>query len=149
MPWDPILKKNLLKFVVVVPVNIARDLHKKRSRQRKRKRVYIQTNTNNLLLHLFFFFQLLFFMFLLNHVFHSVLTFLFLTVPLDYFSQTQILHIFFSSALNRDELQAAACAVVNRVANHKFIWIQNVRSELIINKQKKTNDDQVLYLGGN
>ena len=95
VPWDPILKKNLLKSVVAGLVNIAQDLHKKCSCQHKCKRVCIQTNTNNLLLHLFFFFQLLFFMFLLNHVFHSVLTFLFLTVPLDYFSQTQILHIFF------------------------------------------------------
>ena len=92
----PNFKKNLLKSVITGPVNIAQDLHKKCNCQHKCKRVCIQTNANNLLLHLFFFFfQLLFFMFLLNHIFHSVLTFLSLTVPLDYFSQTQILYIFF------------------------------------------------------
>ena len=86
-------------------------------------------------------------MFLLNHVFHIVLTFLSLTVPLDYFRQTQILHIFFSSVLNRDELQTTACAVVHRVTNHKFIWIQNVRSELIISK-KRPMMTKFFFLGG-
>ena len=95
----------------------------------------------------FFFSQLVFFMFLLNHVFHIVPTFLSLTVPLDYFIQTQILHIFFSSVLNRDELQTTTCAVVHRVTNHKFIWIQNVRSELIISK-KRPMMTKFFFLGG-
>ena len=45
VPWDLILKKNLLKFVHAGLVNNAQDLHKKRSCQHKLRRIAIQTNT--------------------------------------------------------------------------------------------------------
>ena len=82
----------------------------------------------------FFFPNLSFFMFLLNHVFHIVLTFLSLTVPLDYFSQTQIFHFFFLLCFK--QRWTAACVVVHKVANHKYIWVQNAKSELIISKKR-------------
>ena len=104
---------------------------------------FISVPSNNLLLRIFFS-QLVFFMFLLNHVFHIVLTFLSLTVPLDYFSQT-IFHFFILCFKQR---WTAACVVVHKVANHKFIWVQNAISELTISKKRPMMTKFFFFWGG-